>query len=158
MTVQVNFKSSFYAFEREEKNKEERIKQEREAQARQERETKEKQDKETREKYEKAERERKQREAQESAAREEKEKKERINREMKSIDDDVSAIVSKIRQLSQQQRDLKISSGQDKNVARILINELGGCKGDLERKETALDNLTGLDDTQKSTRLLSTST
>ena len=32
MTVQVNFKSSFYAFEREEKNKEERIKQEREAQ------------------------------------------------------------------------------------------------------------------------------
>ena len=76
----------------------------------------------------------------------------KINRELKNIDDDVSARVSKIRQLSQQQRDLKISSAQDKNVARILINELGGCKGDLDRKETALDNLTGLDDTQKSTR------
>ena len=34
----------------------------------------------------------------------------------------------------------------------MLIAELGSCKGDLERKETALDNLTGLDDIQKAAR------
>jgi hypothetical protein len=152
MSVQVNFKSSFYAFEREERSREERIKQEREARERQEKETREKQDKATREKHAKEERERQEKEAKERAANEAQERKEKISQEIKSIADDVSAIASKISQLSQQQRDLKVSSAQEKTVARMLITELGSCKGDLERKETALDNLTGLDDIQKAAR------
>ena len=77
MSVQVNFKSSFYAFEREERSREERIKQEREARERQEKETREKQDKATREKHAKEERERQEKEAKERAANEAQERKER---------------------------------------------------------------------------------